>query len=149
MTAKPLNFDVTPEEFAAGRHRPKMTSIYKGVCWYPGKGKWRATGTLCRKQVALGYHATDVEAARAYDTWANKYGKTLNFPAAASCTYDCRSCRSSDDRLKEDNDFEEGDSNIQIEHNNEVRGEASEAQNKKRRLLADLSHPPPSRLAMI
>jgi len=141
MTAKPLNFDVTPGELAASRHPLRMPSIYRGVSWYPQKGKWRAHGSFKRKQAYLGYHETDVEAARAYDTWARKYGRPVNFPSA--CMDNCKGCSKRDDRHEEDGDydkdFEESDDNTQSDNHNEERGEITEAQKKRRRLISTSS----------
>jgi len=79
LTDKPLNFDLTPEELAAGRHQAKKSSIYTGVSWSKGKGKWQAYGHMNSKFTHLGLHGTEIEAACAYDKWAHPHGKQVNF----------------------------------------------------------------------
>ena len=80
MANKPLDFDLTPEELAAGRRKPKTSSKYTGVCWLKGRSKWRAKGKINGKAVYLGSHNTEVAAAKKYDAWAHPLGKTVNFP---------------------------------------------------------------------
>ena len=80
LTNKPLNFDLTPEELAAGRHQVMKSSIYTGVGWDKRKKKWLARGNLNGSRAILGVHDTEIEAARAYDVWAQPLGKNLNFP---------------------------------------------------------------------
>ena len=80
MANKPLNFDLTPDELAAGRHQPKISSNYTGVNWSKGKGKWQAEGKFNGKWVGLGVHDTEVAAAKKWDEWAHPLGKSVNFP---------------------------------------------------------------------
>ena len=47
--------------------KEKTTSRYRGVSWFPRKGKWRAYITVDRRRRSLGYYDDEVEAARAYD----------------------------------------------------------------------------------
>jgi hypothetical protein len=49
------------------------TSGYKGVSWNKRKGKWRATITVNRKPLFLGYFGTPEEAAGAYDQAAIRH----------------------------------------------------------------------------
>lgn len=55
------------------RHNTKATAPYKGICWYKSRSKWVAGISADNKRVHLGYFATAVEAARAYDTAAKTY----------------------------------------------------------------------------
>ena len=80
LTNKPLNFDLTPEELAAGRHQAKKSSIYTGVAWHKATGKWVSNGKSHGKLTRLGCYETEIEAARVYDKWAHPLGKHLNFP---------------------------------------------------------------------
>jgi hypothetical protein len=51
-------------------------SRYKGVSWVSAYSKWRATIKVQGKRYSLGYHANEVDAARAYDTAARlHYGE--------------------------------------------------------------------------
>lgn len=48
------------------------TSGYKGVCFYPLRGKWLARISVFQRRFCLGYHRTKVAAARAYDAAARR-----------------------------------------------------------------------------
>lgn len=55
----------------------QKSSRFKGVCWYTDPrtataGWWRATITLDNRQASLGYHATEEDAARAYNRAARE-----------------------------------------------------------------------------
>ena len=61
----------------------EKTSKYIGVCLKKDRGRWRATINYRKKQYSLGNHATEKEAALAYDKKALElYGTQarLNFP---------------------------------------------------------------------
>ncbi len=63
------------------------SSIYKGVSWYKEKGRWRAVIKINYKQIFLGYHDIEEEAARAYDKAAIEYFgefSWVNFPEESS-----------------------------------------------------------------
>lgn len=81
MTAKPLNFDSTPAEVAAGHHQAKSSSVYTGVYWCKSRNNWAVAGNTNGERMNLGCYKNEVEAARAYDKWARTFGKALNFPA--------------------------------------------------------------------
>jgi hypothetical protein len=61
------------------------TSQYRGVIWHKSNSKWEARIYEAGKQRFLGYFASEVDAARAYDMAALKIGAMPNFapPAAA------------------------------------------------------------------
>ena len=50
-------------------------SKYKGVTWYSNMKKWRARLTHNGKPIHLGYYECEVEAAKAYDNYADKVHK--------------------------------------------------------------------------
>ena len=65
-----------------GKHIRK-TSQYKGVCWRKDVNKWIAYIETNNKPTHLGYHLSEVEAARAYDRAAlDMFGEyaRLNVP---------------------------------------------------------------------
>ncbi len=68
------NFDESGR-FVQGRH----TSIYRGVVWNKGAGKWRAQITVDKKHEHLGSFEDEAEAARAYDARARAVGYPPNF----------------------------------------------------------------------
>lgn len=51
----------------ANTRKRKGSSQYKGVAWHRQSGKWQATITHNRKQIALGTYNSEREAAAAYD----------------------------------------------------------------------------------
>lgn len=59
------------------------SSIFKGVSWDKGRGKWQAQIALHGRSKNLGRYLTEIEAARAYDTAAlaqwGEFAK-VNFP---------------------------------------------------------------------
>ena len=63
--------------------RVECSSKYKGVCWYARYQKWKVSIKRCGRTVSLGYHATEEDAARAYDRAARElFGEFAhcNFP---------------------------------------------------------------------
>lgn len=64
--------------------RPRAgSSTYKGVSWKPSKNKWLAQIMVNSKTRFLGYHASEIDAARAYDAAALEAWDEfawLNFP---------------------------------------------------------------------
>lgn len=53
-------------KWGSGNNR-RTTSRYKGVMWDKREGRWRAAITVQGRRVHLGYHASELSAARAYD----------------------------------------------------------------------------------
>lgn len=63
------------------------TSVFKGVCWDPENGKWRAQIHLGGKKRCLGRFVDEEVAAKAYDSAAREqFGEfaRLNFPEVAA-----------------------------------------------------------------
>ena len=60
-----------------------MASSYTGVSFHKGHNAWEVKACHGGKKFYLGYHATEMEAARKYDEWAMQIpGKPLNFPGS-------------------------------------------------------------------
>lgn len=57
-----------------------LTSQYKGVGYRGDRKIWRAYICVNRKQISLGHHKTEVEAAKAYNLAAVKYFKEFASP---------------------------------------------------------------------
>ena len=55
------------------RKDTKSAAPYKGICWYKSRSKWVAGISVNNKRVNLGYYATAIEAARAYDEAAKAH----------------------------------------------------------------------------
>ena len=51
------------------------SSMYKGVSYYRRNGKWRVTIFVNKKQINLGFYASEIKAARAYDKAALEFFK--------------------------------------------------------------------------
>ena len=47
----------------------KKTSVFRGVCWHKGAGKWMATVKINRKQTYIGIFESQIEAAEARDNY--------------------------------------------------------------------------------
>jgi hypothetical protein len=56
------------------------TSRYKGVSWDNQKGEWFACIRVEGKRIRLGFHACEIEAARAYDEAARHYFREFARP---------------------------------------------------------------------
>ncbi|ARL91005.1 HNH endonuclease [Burkholderia pseudomallei] len=59
-----------------GRNRGAQknnSSGYKGVCWHPQSGKWRARIKVDGRQISLGLHASAEAAHKAYEVGARKF----------------------------------------------------------------------------
>jgi len=57
----------------SSKNSAAFTSTYKGVCWQEHAHKWRVLIRNGSKQLHVGYFATEIEAALAYDQAAIKY----------------------------------------------------------------------------
>ena len=57
--------------------KKNSTSNHKGVSWHPPLSKWRASICVNKKRMHIGYYATELQAAVAYNTAAEKHH--LNF----------------------------------------------------------------------
>lgn len=57
----------------------KSTSIYRGVYFDSKRGKWKAAGKLGNKMISIGLYKNEGAAARAYDLWAYRNGKSDSF----------------------------------------------------------------------
>ena len=71
--------------------RANNTSGYKGVAWDKQAGKWQANICFDGRMFKIGYYATPIEAAHAYDRAARElHGEfaRLNFPDAATLAAD-------------------------------------------------------------
>lgn len=76
--------ECTSKENARNRRaRVTANSQYKGISWSKDKNKWRARASdETGKEIHLGYHPNEEEAAKAYDSYAiQHFGEftTLNF----------------------------------------------------------------------
>lgn len=61
----------TPAQNSANQKRMSTnTTGFKGVSFYKRMGRWRATITVQRQKISLGYFDNPIDAARAYDTAA-------------------------------------------------------------------------------
>ena len=81
----PLNFPAADSDaHAAVKGSRGGSSLFIGVSWTERNQKWCASIKVDGKRKHLGYFDDDVEAARAYDTFAADLGRQLNMPTAGS-----------------------------------------------------------------
>lgn len=66
------------------RSREGGTSRYRGVSWFPRKNKWRATAMVNYRQVSLGYHINELDAARAVEVFWTELDPTA-LEAGCNC----------------------------------------------------------------
>ena len=60
------------QENSRNQRKRAGSSAYKGVSWYKKRQCWRAHIVVDNRQLHLGYHPTEIEAAVAYDAAAAK-----------------------------------------------------------------------------
>lgn len=65
--------DCTTQLWKRRKTKKPTTSIYKGVSKRKPDGKWRAYITYFGKQIHLGYHDNEIDAAKAYDYAASQF----------------------------------------------------------------------------
>lgn len=56
-----------------GKQNGRYSSRFKGVSWHSASQTWRAQIKVRRKLISLGYHVSEIDAARAYNDGALKY----------------------------------------------------------------------------
>ena len=64
-------------QFNTNKKSTKTSSQYKGVYWNKRSQKWHAQVSFERKKYHLGYFTSEIEAALAYNTAAQKFFKTF------------------------------------------------------------------------
>jgi hypothetical protein len=64
--------------FTRSNRERKPTSQYRGVNWDKQYGKWKATISVNDRKKILGHFVSEIEAARAFNLEAVKYGRPLN-----------------------------------------------------------------------
>jgi hypothetical protein len=70
----------TPTQHSSTSEYQPKRSDYLGVCFHKSSNKWKATITICGKQIHLGTYQSELEAARGYDVIAKELSnKKLNF----------------------------------------------------------------------
>lgn len=72
----------TREQNQYNRRKTKLptSSVYKGVCWHKGVGKWIARIRVNGALRHLGYFQDEISAARSYDSAAIKFFKDFAKP---------------------------------------------------------------------